>query len=327
MEDAVHVAVVGAGALGAVYGARLANAGATVTFVVRSIPEGARPIAIERVENGERHRVEAPRRATAVPADADVILVCVRYEQLDAALASLLAPSAAPVVTMTPLLPQDRAFLEGALGASRLVPGMPGVVGYRVTEGEDAFRYWLPRLAPTAVEAPDEGSAVARFVAALDGAGVRCVGKRAVFETNAASTMTFVALTMGLDVAGGADALLEDAELLALAQGAAGESRALAQRFGSTAAWASAIGRLLTGSTLGGRALRRSAMKAGLALARRAAPEGVAYFEEHFGHKLHAQHVAMAGKLVELAAREGVAHDALERLLTRLRTRGRSTAP
>ena len=323
----MHVAVVGAGALGSIYGARLAAAGAAVSFVVRAVPDAPRPIVVERVENGERHRVAEPVRVTAVPDGVDAIVVCVRYEQLDDALASLLVASRAPVVTMTPLLPQDRAFLEEALGPSRLFPGMPGIVGYRDVEGEESFRYWLPRMAPTAVEASPADSGVARLVVALDGAGVPCVAKADVFETNAASTMTFVALTMGLELAGGADALLDDPELFGLALDAAAEAGVVARRFGAPAPWARALGRLLSvGATSGlgaGRGLQRSVMKAALAIARWRSREGVAYFEEHFGRKLHEQHVAMSEKLVELAERDGAPHAALRRLFTSLRLRAR----
>jgi hypothetical protein len=56
----------------------------------------------------------------------------------------------------------------------------------------------------------------------------------------------------------------------------------------------------------------------GIGLARSRAPEAVAYFEQHFGRKLHAQNVVMARRIVDLAVERGTPHEALQKLLERL---------
>src|SRR5207237_939716 len=79
----------------------------------------------------------------------DVVLACVRYEQL-AALPTKLGESRAPVVVLTPMMPRDHKLLDAALG-QRLIAGMPSVIAYRNDAG--VVRYWLPRLASTWIEA------------------------------------------------------------------------------------------------------------------------------------------------------------------------------
>src|ERR1700691_2039616 len=102
----MRVAIVGVGALGSVYGARLALvAGCDVTAVAHeTAPSGV--VRLERVEDGEVLRWPVPARVPAAPPDAEVILAFVRYEQL-ASLPGRVGGSAAPVVVMTPMMPQD----------------------------------------------------------------------------------------------------------------------------------------------------------------------------------------------------------------------------
>jgi len=94
----LKVAILGAGALGRVYGVRLAQAH-DVTFVMKKTHE-QEPFQIERVDSEESHTLEEPVCAHAVPAEANIVLVCVRAEQLDEAL--------------TDLSPEDRAKAEAA---------------------------------------------------------------------------------------------------------------------------------------------------------------------------------------------------------------------
>src|ERR1700735_3235260 len=99
----MRVAIVGAGALGSVYGARLEKyAGCEVSVVARA-PALPNLVPLERVEDGEVLRWEVPARVTSAPTDADVILAFVRYEQLGT-LPERVAMSTAPVVVMTPML-------------------------------------------------------------------------------------------------------------------------------------------------------------------------------------------------------------------------------
>jgi 2-dehydropantoate 2-reductase len=291
-----------------VYGARLeVYAGATVTYVVRTIVEG--PFVLERVdERDDAIRLDAPTRATAIPKDADVALVCVRAEQMDARLVGLARESEAPLVMLTPMMPADYERLRAELGA-RLVAAMPSAVAY--VRHDDVVRYWLPRVAHTLLdEAPPACDATRELVAMLERAGFRPKFELGVHESNPATTVTFVPLMMALDVGHGVERLLADDALVELAIRAAGEGHELAQRIGKAAPWSSLLWKFVTKTTL----------RIGVGLAKQRSPEAVFYVEEHFGRKLHAQNVAMASAIVELAKAKGTPHAALEELADRLRT-------
>jgi ketopantoate reductase len=300
----VHVCIVGAGALGSVYGARLARfAGCEVSVVARSVAPATRE-RLERVEDGEVLEWDVPPRVTEAPRLADVVLAFVRYEQLST-LSERVGGPLAPVVMMTPMMPQDHAELAAAL-PGRLVTGMPSVVSYRNDAG--AIRYWLPRMATTLVEARETPGAEAELVARLERAEIHAKLAPQVLERNVATTVSFIPIALALDVAGSVEALLAEDALLSLALDAASEGRELGKSVGKAEAWASMLLRFA-----GPRAL-----KMGVGLARSRAPEAVLYAEQHFGRKLHAQNVAMAGRMVDLARDKGVAAPALARLYARL---------
>jgi 2-dehydropantoate 2-reductase len=308
----MHVAIVGQGALGSVYGVRLASrTDAEVTFVVRDArSDDASPLVIERAD-GDRAmlRIEAPRRTTRVPSDADVIVVAVGVTDLGE-LEGLIGEGAAPIVVLTPLLPDDHARLVAAFGP-RLLPAMPSIAAYRNDEGR--VRYWLPRVATTLVEepAPPRLAPAAALVRALESAGVPSRLQKGVFAINAATTVTFLPLAFALDVAGSADALLDDRELLKLAIEGAEEGEALGRTLGPPASWAAMLVRFI-GPTM---------LKMGVGLARRRSPEAVRYVETHFGFKMHAQNVIMARAMDALADARGLPHRALGSLAERLRSR------
>jgi ketopantoate reductase len=298
---------VGAGALGSVYGARLARfAGCEVSVVGRVASAGpATRERLERVEDGEVLEWDVPPRVTEAPRHADVVLAFVRYEQLST-LPARVGGSQAPVVIMTPMMPRDHAELAAAL-PGRLLTGMPSVVSYRNDAG--AIRYWLPRMATTFVEARATPGAEAELVARLERAEIHAKLTPQVLERNVATTVSFIPIAMALDVAGSAEALLADDALLSLALDAAAEGRELGKSVGKAEAWAAMLLRFV-----GPRAL-----KMGVGLARSRAPEAVLYAEQHFGRKLHAQNVAMAGRMIDLARDKGVAAPALAELYARLK--------
>jgi hypothetical protein len=124
-----------------------------------------------------------------------------------------------------------------------------------------------------------------------------------------ATTVSFIPLAMALDVGGSIAAVLEDERLLALALHATEEGRELGRAVGKAEAWASTLLRFVGPLTL----------KVGVGLARSRAPEAVAYVEQHFGRKLHAQNVAMAERIVELARMKDTPWGSLENLLEMLR--------
>jgi hypothetical protein len=184
---------------------------------------------------------------------------------------------------------------------------MPGVVSYRNDAG--AIRYWLPRSATTLVEQRATPGAEAELVTRLEQAEIRARLEPGVLERNVATTVSFIPLAMALDAAGGLDALLADHALVDLAFAATREGRELGRAVGKAEAWASTLLRFGGPRTL----------RMGIGLARSRAPEAVAYAEQHFGRKLHAQNVAMATQMVELAKEKGTPADHLTELLLRLR--------
>jgi ketopantoate reductase len=303
----MRVAIVGAGALGSVYGARLGKfAGCEVSVVARA-PAPPSVVRLERVENGEVLRWEVPARVATAPADADVILAFVRYEQLGS-LPERVATGSAPVVVMTPMLPVDHASLSAAL-PGRIVTGMPSVVSYLNDAG--AIRYWLPAVATTFVEERPGGAAAGAevdLVKRLTRAEIGAKLAPDVLTRNVATTVSFIPLAMALDAAGSIEALLDEHALLSLAFHAADEGRELGRAVGKAEGWASTLLRFVGPMTL----------KVGIALARSRAPEAVAYVEQHFGRKLHAQNVVMARRIVDLAVEKGTPHEALRKLLERL---------
>jgi ketopantoate reductase len=310
----MHVAIVGAGSLGCVYGVRLAVvARETVSFVVRPARLGDGAMRLERID-GDRaiETLEAPARVTEVPPDADVVLVCVRGDQLDESLVALLdrGPNV-PLVMLTPMMPNDYDRLRATLGA-RVVSAMPSVVSYAsaYANGRMTTRYWLPRPATTLLEEPLGGAdpALSALVRSLEQAKIRARFAMGVHEDNPATTIAFMPLAMGLDAAGGLDALLADDALLTLTLRAADEAGALAKRVGNVAAWASIIMKFVGPFT----------MKIGVSLGRKASPEAMGYVEEHFGRKVHAQNVTIANAIVELARAKGTPHEALRDLAARL---------
>lgn len=301
----MRVCIVGAGALGSVYAARLARlAGCEVSVVARTSAPAA-PVRLERVDDGDVLEWTLPARTTAPPADADVIVASVRYEQLGS-LPQRVGSGRAPVVVLTPMMPRDHARLAAAL-PGRVVTGMPSVVSYRNDAG--ALRYWLPRSATTLIEQRAAPGAEAEFVERLTRADIRARLEPGVLERNVATTVSFIPLAMALDVAGSLDALLAEPALLDLALSATREGRALGKSIGKAEAWAGALLRFVGPLTL----------RMGLGLAQSRAPEAVAYAEQHFGRKLHAQNVAMATQMVELARERGTPEVHLAELLLRLR--------
>jgi ketopantoate reductase len=317
----MRVAIVGAGALGSVYGARLARfAACDVSVVARdAAPASVAGLVtrLERVEDGEVLRWAVPARTTTAAFDADVILAFVRYESL-ASLPACVAGSSAPLVVMTPMMPRDHALLCAAL-PGRVLAGMPSVVSYRNDAG--VIRYWLPPTATTFVEETgkglDEGadrstcsSVASELVERLTAAGIGAKLAVDVLRRNVATTVSFIPLAMALDVAGSIDALLRNPALLSLAFDGVSEGRELGRVVGKAEPWASTLLRFVGPLTF----------KMGIGLARLRAPEAVAYVEHHFGRKLHAQNVAMARAILQLVAEKGTPDRALRLLLDGLST-------
>jgi 2-dehydropantoate 2-reductase len=148
--NARRLVVVGAGAVGAVFGGRLARIGCDVTFVAR----GATRAALERdglvVHAFDGDWTLRPVRTAATPAEAgvaDVVLVAVKAEQV-AALAPTLAPLLHPTTLVLPMQNGVDASdeLAAALGAAHVLDGFCGVLAEQ--EGPGVIRHAgiVPRL-------------------------------------------------------------------------------------------------------------------------------------------------------------------------------------
>jgi ketopantoate reductase len=301
----MHVAVFGAGALGCVYGVRLAKRTATtVTFVVREKrAHSTDPLIIESAwPRGQRETLESPARAARVPADADVVLLCVGTEDLDA-LAGPLSTSQAPIVVVTPMMPQDYQRLRRVYG-DRVLAAFPTMSSY-VRKEDGVVRYWL-LPAPNQIDEPRPPLPVIdRLVDALNEAGIRTKLQLGVHESNPATTVGFIPIGMGMAIAGGADAMLDDEDVCALVARAVGEGTRLAHRIGAPEPFAAFFPILAS----------RWAMR----LFFGALPAEARFFaEEHFGHKIAGQHKVMVRQMIELCEDKQLPHAALGEIERRL---------
>jgi ketopantoate reductase len=312
----MHVTIIGAGTLGRVYGLRLLAAGDEVAFLVR--PERAAetsPFVVEQVNGAHRRDViEQPRRVTAVPAATRVVLLAVRFDQIASPeIAALLraAPSV-PIVVLTPLMPRQQAALEAASGR-RVTAAMPSVSGYSDDRG--VVRHWIVKVASTLIDETGvtdaSRPALEELARHLTREGIAAHLEASVGSLNVATTAAFFPVIASINAGGGVDGVLADKELLATVIDAARETDALGSKLGKVAPWAHFLTKFIGPYTL----------KPGVALARRLAPEAVRFAEEHFGPKLHEQHLAMGAAILELGRDHGQAMPALERLMDRVRSR------
>ncbi len=306
----MHVAVFGAGALGRVFGAHLAQVGITVTFIVRPGREHDRtPIRLERVEKAVSIALAQPVLATTIARDADIVLLCVRREQLDQALlARLKGETDCPIVVMSPMLPPTYDAWHGELG-NRLVPGMPAIVAYQNETG--TVRYWLPASKVLVEETRDTAPKVREFVDALNRSGIRSKLEFGVHEINPALTVALAPWFFSIGIAGTVAALAENAELLELTGKAAKECRGLASRMGSMPF----VGSL---SCL----LSPGVVRMGARWMMKRKPEAVHYVDEHFGTKLAAQHHLMISDVLWIAGQKGVPCPSVENMRRWLEQRG-----
>ncbi|HEY8074242.1 MAG TPA: hypothetical protein VIF62_09035, partial [Labilithrix sp.] len=293
----------------------------SVTFVVRPARVASRdPIAIERVKDDLRETIDAPVRAAATPPDADVILLAVGTEDLDAI--RPLVQGDAPIVVLTPMLPKEWRRMRDTFG-DRVLAAMPSFVAYARPEvrGDAAadsakrretsvVRYWLPPVA-TRIDEPRAGArgdAVRELARDLETAGISARFELGVHETNPATTLCAIPIAMGVALAGGLDALARDEALVAIVSRACSEGAAIART----------VGRPEPPVLLAPILARALPLRIAAAAARRLSPESLHYLDEHFGKKLRAQHVFMAREMAAIAEERSLAHDAIDNLAARL---------
>lgn len=142
--------VVGAGAVGAVFGGRLARAGCDVTFVARGATREAllRDGLVMHAFDGDW--TLAPVQVAASPAEAgpaDLVLVAVKAEQVAA-----LAPTLAPLLHEgTLVLPMQNGVdasdeLAAVLGPAHVLDGFCGVLAEQEAPGVIRHAGIVPRL-------------------------------------------------------------------------------------------------------------------------------------------------------------------------------------
>lgn len=154
-----HVLILGAGAVGQVIGTHLRLSGCEVTFWVRPSQQAAleaKGLTIYNVKSETELHISAPQLVTQLPADAkyDAVFICVRSEQLDAALAQLKAElPALDERVIIPLQPgrEDGLKTFRALSDAVVVPASPVFSAY-LNEGR--VEYWAPKSMPTLVGPP-----------------------------------------------------------------------------------------------------------------------------------------------------------------------------
>jgi len=132
----MRVLMYGAGVIGQIYGARLAQAGHTVTILARGsalTDLSERGVSLRR--DGVAEQVRLAVVAEPAPGDSfDVAMVAVRRDQLDAALPGVRALRAKRVVFLLNHS-LDLPDLREQVGGDRTVLAFPGVGGSRAADG------------------------------------------------------------------------------------------------------------------------------------------------------------------------------------------------
>ncbi len=194
--------------------------------------------------------------------------------------------------------------MRAAFG-ERVLAAMPAVVAYARHE-DGVVRYWLPSI-PTRFDEPRggaDGDVVRALAVMLGEAGLPTHLELAVHETNPATTVCLLPISMSVALAGSMEALTADRTLLSLTSSACKEGVELARR----------IGRPEAGAMLGPLVATPLAMRAIVAGLKRFSPEALFYIDEHFGRKLRAQHRMMAHEIAELARVKHCPHRAIDEL-------------
>lgn len=157
----MRVLICGAGVIGRVYAARLADAGHDVTVLARGGTVAELAAHGVTLRSGQSAVHAAPAVVSEVPAGAayDASLVAVRRDQLDGVL-PLAERLPAAVVGFLVNQPADPAAVVRRVGPERAVLAFPGVGGYREPDG--SVRYLeIPQQKTTVDDSDEPGRALA----------------------------------------------------------------------------------------------------------------------------------------------------------------------
>lgn len=154
-----NVLILGAGAVGQVIGTHLRLSGCDVTFWVRESQREAlesKGLTIYNVKTETELHISAPQVVTQVPAEAkyDALFICVRSDQLDAALNQIKEGiHSLDDLVVIPIQPgrDDGLKTFRALPEAIVVPLTPSFSSF---VGENRVEYWAPKWLPTMVGPP-----------------------------------------------------------------------------------------------------------------------------------------------------------------------------
>lgn len=152
------ILILGAGAIGQVIGTHLRLSGCDVSFWVRPYQVDQfteKGIKIYNLKTETELHISAPHLVTELPnTDYDAIFLCVRSDQLDAALADLKSQLGDTEDKLIVCLQPGR---EDALKTFRALPEMviiPGAPAFSAYPKNDRIEYWAPKSIPTLIGPP-----------------------------------------------------------------------------------------------------------------------------------------------------------------------------
>ncbi|MGB0920165.1 MAG: ketopantoate reductase family protein [Alphaproteobacteria bacterium] len=194
----MHVLIVGAGAVGQVYGYHFAQGGAQVTFLVKPhhVPNLQKPLRLLRhglirrsLKEVQFQDFDLVSDMADIPADIDQVWLTMASDALGEdwlqALKTAL-PGTANVVGLQPGI-EDDALLEGVFG-DRALKGVIGFLAYQYplpyakdAKGREGIAYLLPPSAGGL--GPSDHLAVQQAVGALDDGGLKIAPSDTLGET------------------------------------------------------------------------------------------------------------------------------------------------
>jgi len=317
-ERVPRVLVVGAGAVGQVYGHHLHRGGAEVAFLVKPAhaAELAGPLTLYPLNRPRRQRAQ-PVAFGEFRVHTDVATVArERWDQVYLAVSSTalragdwFARLAAAIGEATLVLlqpgPDDGRFVRQWVPDERTVQGVITLISYQAPlPGERRFpgpgvAYWFPPLGPSLMS----GARVAPVLAALRAGGLPARRHRDIGASSVFATALLMPLMAVLERAGWSFRTVREPGRLALAAQAAGEAlRVMAQQRGRPAPW---LLRLVN---------RPLAVRLALAVAPRLIPLDIeAYLRVHFT-KVGDQTRDFLGTYLALGRGAGLPTEALAKL-------------
>jgi 2-dehydropantoate 2-reductase len=237
LPTAPRVAIVGAGAIGTFYGARLALAGADVHLLVRSGLAAMRAHGIA-LREGDAVQTLPPARTAVYSSTADIgtvdLAIVTLKNTANGQLAALLPPLLGPNTTILTLqngLGSDE-LLASLFGAERVVGGLAFIAAVRESHGE--IRIYTPGYVTLGEFRGAASARVRALVALFQRAGVKCEAVDDLAEARWRKLVWNIPFN-GLTIAAGGvptDRILASPELEREARALIGEVVGAAARFG-----------------------------------------------------------------------------------------------